>query len=100
CNQQWDNICVNQVDTVCNIDCYPTNMGPCGTQYPNKPVCSDANDQCALDHNSTQMSCNALCNAGGGECLGAFNDANNQQCQVNPNEPYSCFSQQFSSVIC
>lgn len=100
CNQQWDQICVNQVDSVCNIDCFPSNQDPCGAQYPNKPVCSDDNGICALDHNATQMSCNALCNAGGGECLGAFNDVNDQQCVVNQNQPVSCFSQQLSSMVC
>lgn len=68
-------------------------------QYPQSPICHDSND-CELAHDSTQMSCSALCQTGGGECLGAFNDINDQMCAINPNAPYSCFSQQLSSVIC
>jgi hypothetical protein len=69
-------------------------------QYPASPVCSDANNQCRLSHNSQQSSCASLCASGGGECLGAFNDLNNSMCQVNPNAPYSCNGQQFQSVVC
>jgi hypothetical protein len=100
CNTFWDATCVAEVDTICNVSCFPTNMGPCGMQYPNKPVCSDANDQCQLAHNSQQSSCATLCGSGGGECLGAFNDVNNQMCQVDQGAPYTCNGQQFASLIC
>jgi hypothetical protein len=100
CNTAWDHICVGYVEGTCQIDCFPIGMGVCGMQYPNHKVCSDDNGQCALDYNATQLSCAALCQGGGGECLGAFNDVQNQTCQIDQGAPLSCTSMQFQTAIC
>ena len=100
CNTGWDHICVGYVESICQMDCFPTGMGPCGMQYPNHKVCSDDNGQCALDYNATQQSCAAVCQGGGGECLGAYNDLQNQTCQIDSGQPVSCTSTQFQSAIC
>jgi hypothetical protein len=100
CNQMWDGICVGYVGSICQIDCFPIGMGPCGMQYPNNKVCSDANNQCELAYDATAASCSSVCQAGGGECLGAFNDVNNQTCQTNPNQPVSCTSQLITTGVC
>lgn len=100
CNQSWDAVCISYVNNICQLTCFPLGMGPCGMQYPNNPLCSDDNAQCVLAYNAQQGSCATLCAAGGGECLGAFNDVNNLTCQINSNAPLSCTSQQFSSAVC
>jgi hypothetical protein len=100
CNQLWDNICVGLVGAICQIDCFPIGTGPCGMQYPSNPVCSDDNNACALAYNATLGSCAAVCAAGGGECLQAYNDVQNLTCIVAQNEPVSCLSQLYASAVC
>ena len=98
CDNQWDGLCVEQVFSVCNIDCNP-NAPDCATQYNGFPgyyFCSQTGDLCTMGANLNGINCNQICAAGGGECEGGYN--NQGMCGLGQN--LGCNGTGFQSAIC
>ena len=98
CDNQWDQLCLEQVFSVCNIDCNP-NAPDCANQYNGFPgyyFCSQTGDLCTMGANLQGTSCNQICSAGGGECEGGFN--NQGQCGLGQN--IGCNGTGLMSAIC
>ena len=98
CDQQWDDLCVNQVFSVCNIDCNPTAPS-CQSQYNGFPgyyFCAQTGDLCTMGANLNGTTCNQICAAGGGECEGGYN--NNGQCGLGQN--IGCNGTGLQTAIC
>ncbi len=99
CKNAWDFICVGEVWNQCKLDCSP-NGPSCDKQYSTAPgyqLCWQGAD-CALAYNSAQKTCTAICSDGGGECTAAYNDVNDQKCQVG--QKSQCNTNQFMSAVC
>ena len=98
CDTQWDEICVEQVFSVCGIDCNPT-APDCAAQYNGFPgyyFCSQTGDLCTMGANLNGTNCNQICAAGGGECEAAHN--NQGMCGLGQN--IGCNTTGFMSAIC
>ncbi len=102
CNDQWDELCVDQVWTVCAKDCAPGEIA-CDAQYQGSPgygaVCTQGADACQLSANLTVASCNAICEAGGGECLDAYND-DGSGCGYSQFPQIGCNTSTLMSAVC
>jgi hypothetical protein len=98
CQQDWDEICVSEVFSICSIDCAP-NLPSCDSQYMGGPgyyFCSQTGAICSMGASLNGTTCNEICEDGGGECEGGFN--NQGQCGLGQN--IGCNGSGLNTAIC
>jgi hypothetical protein len=104
CNQGdgwWDYWCAEAVSEACGGSC-DDGLVACETQYTDADIggyldCGGSDVMCTIGYNSTQNSCNEVCEQAGGECVAAYNDAGG--CNVS-NEQINCDFTGYNTAIC
>ena len=82
----------------------PPPVLTCDGQYPVvapiQQITEETPTTCNLCVSTMNVSCQAICAAGGGECLGSHNDNPNNSCIIDLAAPFPCTHIGFTSEIC
>lgn len=98
CDNEWDEICVSEVWSICNVDCAP-GLPSCESQYAGGPgyyFCAQTGALCTMGASLVSTTCNTICAEGGGECEGGYN--NDGQCGLGQN--IGCNGSGLGTAIC
>jgi hypothetical protein len=103
CTDTWDYWCLAAVADECGTNCAP-GLPACDVTYTAEGIggyadCGGDTTTCTIAYNSTMNTCTEICEAAGGECYQAYNNATDA-CDVAWGEPIDCGFDTYAGAVC
>jgi hypothetical protein len=103
CTDTWDYWCLAAVNDECGTNCAP-GLPACDVTYTAGDIggyadCGGDTTTCTIAYNSTMNTCTEICEAAGGECYEAYNNAATA-CDIAWDEPIDCGFNTYTGAVC